>query len=160
MIKKFFKDITGITAREEAEKRAKEKKDLDLVKKANEALIKKEKAEARKKAREEKKLESKKLSPKELATRKGEPWVDVIGFQTNKDNVRYGFFELDWNDQFIEQLKVSGYGFDGDPVEEIVSRWFRDICVNAATAEGIDMTDRSSGHINVKKISDTRSEAS
>lgn len=160
MIKKFFKDITGITAREEEEKRAKEKRDLELVKRANEALINKEKAEARKKVREEKKLELKKLSPKDLATKKKEPWVDVIGFQTNKENVRYGFFELDWNEHFIEQLKLSGYGFDGDPEEEIVGRWFRDICVNAAAAEGIDMSDRSSGYINIQKISDTRSEAS
>lgn len=157
MIKKFFKDITGITAREEAEKQR-----IEMIRKANDSLIKKEKAAAQRKERAEKRRLNAEtnLSPKEIATRKGEPWVDVIGFQTNKENVRYGFFELDWNDHFIEQLKISGYGFDGDPIEEIVGRWFRDICINAAAAEGIDMTDRSAGYINVKKISDTRSEAS
>ena len=158
MIKKFFKDITGITAREEEDAKHR----LDLIRKTNEALIRKEKAESRKKAREEKKLKEKEatLSPKELATRKGEPWVDIVNFRTTKENVRYGFFELDWNDLFIEELKKEGYGFDGDPDEEIVARWYRDICHNAAIAEGVDMTDRNVGYINVKKISDTRSEAS
>lgn len=163
MIKKFFEDITGITAAREArqkEKEAEEQKRLELIEKANAALIKKEKAEAQKKARAEKrrlKVETI-LSPKELATKKGEPWVDVIGFQTTKENVRHGFFELDWNDEFIVQLKLSGYGFDGDPDEDIVGRWFRDICNNAAAAEGIDMSNRDTGYINVRKLNDGRSE--
>jgi hypothetical protein len=28
----------------------------------------------------------------------------------NKENVRNGFFELDWNDEFVVQLKQAGYG--------------------------------------------------
>ena len=71
-----------------------------------------------------------KLSPKERATRKKEPWVGVLETHVNKDNVRNGFFELDWNDLFVLKLKQEGYGFDGDKDEEIVDRWFRELCAN------------------------------
>ena len=41
-----------------------------------------------------------KLSPKELATEKKEPWVAVLDTHVNKENIRNGFFELDWNEYF------------------------------------------------------------
>jgi hypothetical protein len=71
-----------------------------------------------------------KLSPKDRATRKKEPWVGVLETHVNKDNVRNGFFELDWNDLFVLKLKQEGYGEDGDKDEEIVDRWFRELCAN------------------------------
>jgi hypothetical protein len=71
-----------------------------------------------------------KLSPKERATRKKEPWVGVLNTHINKENVRNGFFELDWNEQFVLKLKQEGYGEDGDKDEEIVDRWFRELCAN------------------------------
>ena len=71
-----------------------------------------------------------KLSPKERATRKKEPWVGVIETHVNKDNVRNGFFELDWNDLFVLKLKQEGYGEDGDKDEEIIDRWVRELCAN------------------------------
>ena len=71
-----------------------------------------------------------KLSPKERANRKKEPWVGVLNTHVNKDNVRNGFFELDWNEHFVLKLKQEGYGADGDPDEEIVDRWFRELCAN------------------------------
>jgi len=71
-----------------------------------------------------------KLSPKDRATRKKEPWVGVLNTHVNKDNVRNGFFELDWNEYFVLQLKQEGYGADGDKDEEIVDRWFRELCAN------------------------------
>ena len=71
-----------------------------------------------------------KLSPKERATRKKEPGVGVIETHVNKDNVRNGFFELDWNDLFVLKLKQEGYGEDGDKDEEIIDRWFRELCAN------------------------------
>jgi len=71
-----------------------------------------------------------KLTPKERAIRKKEAWVGVINTHINKDNVRNGFFELDWNEYFVLQLKQDGYGTDGDPDEEIVDRWFRELCAN------------------------------
>ena len=72
----------------------------------------------------------KQLSDKEKATVKKEPWVGVLSTHVNKENVRNGFFELDWNEYFIVQLKEQGYGVDGDKDEEVVDRWFRELCAN------------------------------
>jgi len=74
--------------------------------------------------------ETAKLSQKDRATKLKEPWVGVLNTHVNKDNIRNGFFELDWNDQFVLKLKQEGYGFDGDKDEEIVDRWFRELCAN------------------------------
>jgi hypothetical protein len=71
-----------------------------------------------------------KASPKERATRKKEPWVGVLETHVNKDNIRNGFFELDWNELFVLKLKQEGYGEDGDKDEEIIDRWFRELCAN------------------------------
>tara|TARA_B100000424_G_scaffold115402_1_gene87059 strand:- start:895 stop:1299 length:405 start_codon:yes stop_codon:yes gene_type:complete len=122
--------------------------------------------------KEQKKLESlkkeveeqenkllKKKDPKALATKKGEPWVNVLDVQVNKDNIRNGFFELDWNKHFIEQLIKEGYGEEADPEEEIVDRWFRDIVYNMLQEEGLD-TNRSAGYINVIPIDKGKSQVS
>ena len=94
-----------------------------------EAKKKKEEAEqALKAAKEQEDLA--KLSPKDRATRRNEPWVGVLETHVNKDNIRNGFFELDWNDPFVLKLKQEGYGEDGDKDEEIVDRWFRELCAN------------------------------
>ena len=53
-----------------------------------------------------------KLSPKDRATRKKEPWVGVLNTHVNKENVRNGFFELDWNDKFIVK-------FEAGPMEQV-----------------------------------------
>lgn len=71
-----------------------------------------------------------KLNPKERANRRKEPWVGVLNTHVNSDNIRNGFFELDWNDHFVLKLKQEGYGADGDKDEEIVDRWFRELCAN------------------------------
>ena len=93
------------------------------------AESKKTEAEAVLKAVEDQ-TELAKLRPKDRASRKKEPWVGVLNTHINKDNVRNGFFELDWNDHFVLKLKQEGYGFDGDKDEEIVDRWFRELCAN------------------------------
>jgi hypothetical protein len=92
-----------------------------------------------------------KATPKERATAKGEPWVAVLDTHVNKENVRNGFFELDWNDEFVLQLKQAGYGFDGDPDEEIVDRWFRDLASNMLVEEG-QSPNRGAGYINVSRL--------
>ena len=46
-----------------------------------------------------------KLSPKEIANEKKEPWVAVLDTHVNKENVRNGFFELDWNEYFVLQWR-------------------------------------------------------
>jgi hypothetical protein len=100
-----------------------------------------------------------KMSPKDRATARGEPWVAVLDTHVNKDNVRNGFFELDWNELFVLQLKQAGYGFDGDPDEEIVDRWFRDLARNMLSEDGQDPT-RGAGFINVIPIAKGKSEIS
>ena len=41
---------------------------------------------------------------KEEATKAGKSWVAVLDTQINPENIKNGFFELDWNNQFIEEL--------------------------------------------------------
>lgn len=103
--------------------------------------------------------EEARMTPKELATKRGEPWVAVLDTKVNPENPRNGFFELDWNDQFVEQLIKSGYGLENDPEEEIVDRWFRDLARNILAEEGQDIT-RGAGYINVVPLSKGKSEVS
>jgi len=117
-------------------------------------------AEAEKARIEAEELELlKKKDPKAYATKRGEPWVNVLDVKVNEENVRNGFFELDWNDLFIEQLIREGYGEEADPQEEIVDRWFRDIVYNMLADEGMD-TNRGAGYINVVPIDKGRSSVS
>ncbi len=121
MLQKMFKKIMGLDKLEESIKKA----EIDL-KEANNRL---EIAEVAQKEAQEKE-ELAKLNPKDRATKLKEPWVGVVNTHVNRENVRNGFFELDWNDQFVLKLKQEGYGFDGDKDEEIVDRWFRELCAN------------------------------
>jgi len=120
-MKNFLKKIMGLDKLEESITRAEQ----DLAE-ANKRLEEAEKAQ--KLAQEQEELA--KLNPKDRATRKKEPWVGVLNTHVNKDNIRNGFFELDWNEYFVLQLKQEGYGADGDLDEEIVDRWFRELCAN------------------------------
>jgi hypothetical protein len=99
-----------------------------------------------------------KMDPKARATERGEPYVAVLDTKVNPDNVRNGFFELDWNDEFVVQLKQAGYGFDGDPDEEIVDRWFRDLAANMLIEAGQDPSRSSAGYINVSKLPNGRAQ--
>ena len=122
-----------------------------LEKEREESLVRLAEAQAREE--EAKKAEElAKLTPKERATARGEPWVDVLDLHVNKDNIRNGFFELDWNPEFIVQLKQAGYGFDGDPEEEIVDRWFRGLAGDMLAEAGQDTSRVYGGFINVNKL--------
>ena len=142
-MKDWFKKVTGIAKLE------KEKQDLEEAR--DKAVAEAVHAQAAE--------ELAKMTPKERATAKGEPWVAVLDTHVNKDNLRNGFFELDWNDLFVLQLKQGGYGFDGDPDEEIVDRWFRDIIGQMLVEEGQD-PNRGAGFINVVPIATGKSEVS
>jgi hypothetical protein len=100
-----------------------------------------------------------KTDPKEFATRHKQPWVNVLDMQVNEENIRNGFFELDWNQYFINELIQNGYGTEQDVEEEIVDRWFRDIVYNMLQEEGQD-TERGAGYINVTPIAKGKSEVS
>ena len=93
------------------------------------------------------------LSAKEKATAAGEPYVNVISMEVDPTDINSGAFELDWNEQFILQLKQAGYGFDGDPEEEIVDRWFRDLAQNMLAEAGVQEPERvGAGFININKL--------
>ena len=94
--------------------------------------------------------EESKLTAKERATRKEEPYVAVLNTHVNKDNVRNGFFELDWNDHFVLKLKQEGYGYDGDKDEEIVDRWFRELCANVVVDE--NLPEVNTGVIDIQSV--------
>ena len=115
-------------------------------------------AETRAIAREAAAKEQANLSPKELATQNKEPWVCVLNTHVNKENIRNGFFELDWNEYFVLQLRSAGYRGESD--EEIVNQWFTELCKNVAAEEGIDMSRIGTGYINVNNIGNGRSEVS
>ena len=94
---------------------------------------------------------------KEEATTKGEAWVAVLDTQINPDNIKNGFFELDWNNEFIEELLDAGY--TGETNEQIVDSWFRTIAMQILGAEGLE-TAREMGYINVVPIDKNKSEVS
>ena len=94
---------------------------------------------------------------KEEATAKGEAWVAVLDTQVNPENIRNGFFEIDWNNQFIEELLDAGYS--GETNEEIVDQWFRTVVAQMLEEEGQDPS-RDAGYINVVPIDKGKSEVS
>lgn len=77
------------------------------------------------------KTEKAKKSEKELATERGEPWVNVIGMELDPNNMTQGAFELDWNEIFVARLVKAGYMMKPDDTDaEIVDRWFQNVCRN------------------------------
>lgn len=145
-MKQWLKRISGIEAKE---------KELEQTLALHAAAV-----EAEQKRKEEEELELlSKRDPKEYATRKQEPWIAVIDTKVNTDDIRNGFFELDWNEYFIKELIANGYGTVSDPEEETVDRWFRDIVYNMFGEEGLDKS-RGAGYINVVPISKGKSEVS
>jgi hypothetical protein len=144
---KFIKKLFGIDKIEEETRRA--------VADAERATkIAKEAHEQAEQAKEAERLA--KLGPKELATEKKEPWVAVLDTHVNKDNIRNGFFELDWNEYFVLQLKEAGY--KGDTEEAVVDQWFQELCKGVGSESGVDMDRRGSGFINVNNLGDGKSE--
>ena len=98
------------------------------------------------------------IAQEETKKSQDESYVAVLNTHVNKENIRNGFFELDWNDEFVVQLKQAGYGFDGDPEEEIVDRWFRDLAGNMLAEAGQDPSRATAGYINVSKLPNGRAQ--
>jgi len=65
---------------------------------------------------------------KRIATANGEPYINVIQLEVDKGTPGIGSFELDWNVYFISYLREHGY--EGKTDEQIVDRWFTDLCRN------------------------------
>jgi len=80
---------------------------------------------------------AKKLDNSETKENAIGPWVKVVDVHFDKDNPTQGYFELDWNDDFVGLLGESGYA--GETPEAIVDLWFNDLCRSVALeAQGED----------------------
>ena len=127
---------------------------MDIIKKVKDVFVKK--TEDKKTPNKDPKLDAL-MAEKEKATKEGRPWVAVLNTHINKDNIKNGFFELDWNNEFIEQLVDAGY--KGEPNEQIVDGWFKTIAKQVLEDSGQDPS-RGAGYINTKNLSDDKSEIS
>ncbi len=74
---------------------------------------------------------------KEEATEKDEPWVNVIKMGIDPENVVQGYFELDWNDQFVQYLMSQG--IEGASDEDVVNKWFNAVCRTVLIQEKADL---------------------
>lgn len=85
-----------------------------------------------------------------------EPWVKVLNMNVNPDNPRNGFFELDWNDEFVNMLTQNGY--QGESQEEIVDRWFQTLCRTIGNEQGMDIN--GAGYVQINRRDDGKTEIS
>jgi hypothetical protein len=148
-MKKFIKKVFGI---DKIEAETAEATRLKIEAEAAAVIAIKQAEEAKEKER------IAKLSPKELATENKEPWVQVLETHVNKENVRHGFFELDWNEFFVLQLREAGY--TGVSNEDIVDQWFSELCRTVGSDENIDMRWRGSGYVSRALRDDGKTEIS
>ena len=86
-----------------------------------------------------------------------EPVVKVLNLNVNPENPRNGFFELDWNEYFVQSLKLNGYR--GATDEEVVDKWFQDLCRNVASESGTEDVG-ASGYVNKVLRDDGKTEVS
>lgn len=139
-MKQFIKRVLGLDKVEEEAKAAREAAEI-MATKVKET---------------ESKLNEVLKTPKEIATELKEPWVAVLTTHVNPENIRNGFFELDWNEFFVLQLRTAGY--IGETDEAVVDEWFTELCKNVGNEDGVDMTRRGSGFININSLGDGKTE--
>ena len=53
------------------------------------------------------------------------------------ENVVQGYFELDWNDEFVQYLMSQGIAGDSD--EDVVNKWFNAVCRTVLLQEKADL---------------------
>jgi hypothetical protein len=102
-------------------------------------------------------------SAKQIATEKGEAYVEIVSMDIDPNNLHNGAFELDWNDKFIADLVRHGYMMEPtDTDSEIVDRWFTAVCRNVVleTHEQYEAMGLSNRVVQSRDIGDGRSEVS
>ncbi len=102
-----------------------------------------------------------KKTAKELATEKGEPYVNIESVELDPENIGNGAFELDWNEFFVAKLIRAGY--KGKDDQQIVDQWFQDVCRNVVmeTFEQYEANNpRPPSGVQRKDLGDGRSEVS
>ena len=97
-------------------------------------------------------------SEKEIATEKGEPWVQVLRMDIDPANLHQGAFELDWNEKFVANLLRAGY--QGKTDSDIVDQWFQNVCrhVVMETWEQEQAIKNSGMYVQKRDLGDGRSE--
>ena len=99
---------------------------------------------------------------KEIATEKGEAYVNILSMDVDPENIIAGAFELDWNEKFVADLVRHGYMMDkNDTDADIVDRWFTAVCRNVVL-ETWEQEQAMNGNriIRSKDIGNGRSEVS
>jgi hypothetical protein len=102
-------------------------------------------------------------SAKQVATEKGEPYIEILSMDIDPNNLHNGSFELDWNDKFVANLVRAGYQMDPkDTDADIVDRWFTAVCRNIVleTYEQYEAMGLSNRVVQSRDIGDGRSEVS
>jgi hypothetical protein len=101
---------------------------------------------------------------KEIATEKGEPWVNILSMEIDPNDIQNGAFELDWNDKFVANLVRAGYQMNPkDTDADVVDRWFTAVCRNVVleTYEQYQAMDPERDRVvKTRNIGDGRSEVS
>ena len=83
-----------------------------------------------------KKTKNTKAKKKSKGSKSEEPMVKVIKLHVQPENPRNGFFELDWNEDFVGLLGEAGYA--GPTDEAIVDLWFNDLCRSIVLEQEIE----------------------
>jgi hypothetical protein len=123
-------------------------------------FLKKKKPEVKAEPRP-KKIEK---TEKEIATEKGDPWVNILSMEIDPNDIQNGAFELDWNDKFVANLVRAGYQMNPkDTDADVVDRWFTAVCRNVVleTYEQYQAMDPERDRVvKTRNIGDGRSEVS
>lgn len=101
---------------------------------------------------------------KEIATEKGEAYINIVSMDVDPADISNGAFELDWNDKFIADLVRHGYMMDPkDTDADIVDRWFTAVCRNVVLEtweQEQAMNPERDRFVKTRNIGDGRSEVS
>lgn len=79
----------------------------------------------KKQVKKQVKKEPKKLT-KAQATKKGVPYFEIINYEYDPKNPSIGAFELDWNQEFINELRKLGY--QGNDDQTVIDNYFTNVC--------------------------------
>lgn len=101
---------------------------------------------------------SKKKSAKDLATERGEPYIEILRMEVDPADINSGAFEFDWNDKFIANLIRAGY--QGKTDADLVDLWFQNVCRNVVleTYEQYQAMDNDSRYMKSRDLGDGRRE--
>jgi hypothetical protein len=102
-----------------------------------------------------------KKTEKELATERGEPYVNILSMEVDPNNMGQGAFELDWNDKMISNLVRAGYQMNPtDTDADIIDRWFTQVCRNVVLETYEQYEAMSSRVVKSRDVGGGRSEVS